>query len=337
MKTLTHALLDFEKEVFDVPKNSYEVLDDLLIKSEEEIDRSTSPNQVLSQIGDLLKDYGFSYESGNTTSESLLEKKCNCEGCVALYHSIGQVIDFPLSIVKVPTHVFVRFNEIQEGSFVNWETTSNRQRDNDEFIEKYNISPDLISKGIYLKNLDENERLGLFYHRRGFLRETKKNDYFGAISDYSQAISFAPDLVEAYYHRGDAKLNIVNEGVINAKEEERLLDEAILDFSESIRINPELDTAYLMRGNAKAKKCDYKGAIKDYTHGIKLDPQDEEGYYLRGAAKKEIGDLRGAKKDFNTALFIKPDYSSAYEKLMEIEGKKTLNFFDRLKNKFYKI
>ncbi len=73
------------------------------------------------------------------------------------------------------------------------------------------------------------------YFNSGLIK-SKKQDYKGAILDYTKAIELNPNYAEAYSNRGTAK--------------DKLQDYrgAIQDFNKAIELNPNLAGAYNSRG-----------------------------------------------------------------------------------------
>jgi len=98
------------------------------------------------------------------------------------------------------------------------------------------------------------------------LTKSNKQDYKGAIQDYSKAIELDPKLVKAYVNRGLAKANIKD------------YREAIQDYSKAIELDPKLAKTYESRGLAKANIKDYRGAIQDFTKAIELNPNLDKAY-----------------------------------------------------------
>jgi tetratricopeptide (TPR) repeat protein len=127
-----------------------------------------------------------------------------------------------------------------------------------------------------------------------------KDDYDGAIADYTEAIRLKPDFAEAYNNRG------------NAKGEKGDYDGAIADYNQAIQLKPDYAHAYNGRGAAKNDKGDHDGAIADYNQAIQLKPDYMEAYYNRGNAKNEKGDYDGAIADYNQAIQLKPDFAMVY-------------------------
>src|SRR5262249_47796021 len=80
---------------------------------------------------------------------------------------------------------------------------------------------------------------------RGTQKEGRQ-DYRGAIEDYTQALRFNPDLAEAYYNRGVARAAL----------EDR--QGALEDYTQAIRFNADFALAYGNRGAMCAQQADWK-------------------------------------------------------------------------------
>jgi tetratricopeptide (TPR) repeat protein len=65
-----------------------------------------------------------------------------------------------------------------------------------------------------------------------------KDDFRGAIDNYTQAIRLNPTFAYAYLDRGDARLHLKD------------FQGAIADYTQTIRLNPKFAYAYTRRGEA---------------------------------------------------------------------------------------
>ncbi len=179
-----------------------------------------------------------------------------------------------------------------------------------------------------------------------------RDDYSGAIADFTNAIKLNPKFVEAYCYRGEAK-EILNDymGAMNdfnsalyfidnnstqtimifadiiaseiylkrGRLKNKLGDHrgAITDVSKAISFNDKytIDEAYFESGYAKSKLKDYKAALLDYNKVIELDSRMAEAYFNRGIAKLNLNDKEGACLDFSKAGEL--GYAKAYELIRE--------------------
>ena len=127
-----------------------------------------------------------------------------------------------------------------------------------------------------------------------------KEDYRGAIADYSAAIKIDPKYTDAYYGRGYSRYNLQD------------YKGAIADYNAAIKIDPNYADAYNNRGFARYDLGDKQGAMADYNTALKIDPGNVYAYYNRGTARSELGDKQGAIADYNAALKINPNYANGY-------------------------
>ncbi|MGK7934951.1 MAG: tetratricopeptide repeat protein [Xenococcaceae cyanobacterium] len=116
-----------------------------------------------------------------------------------------------------------------------------------------------------------------------------RNDYRGAIEDYTQALEIDRNHGDAYYDRGHARFELGDH------------KGAIEDFTQAIAIEGNDGHAYYDRGKARFKLGDYKGAIEDFTQAIAIEGNDGHAYYDRGKARFELRDRQGAIEDYNKA------------------------------------
>ena len=144
---------------------------------------------------------------------------------------------------------------------------------------------------------------------RALAKANGKNDYPGAISDYTEAIRLYPTYEIAWYNRGVSKYNKGD------------YDGAISDYTEAIRLNPDYSNAWVGRGLAKGKKGDYDGAISDYTEAIRLNPGYSLAWNNLGWAKEQKGLLNAALQDYKKALELDPGSDYAPNNIKRVEDK----------------
>jgi tetratricopeptide (TPR) repeat protein len=91
----------------------------------------------------------------------------------------------------------------------------------------------------------------IIYYNHGN-KKFRLGDNLGAITHYTYAINYNPNLAEAYNNRGTAKAKLGN------------LASAIEDYNVAIKINPNLMAAYSNRSRARLESGDQQGAARDY-------------------------------------------------------------------------
>ena len=123
------------------------------------------------------------------------------------------------------------------------------------------------------------------YSQRGIAR-FEKNDFEGAVSDFTRAIELKGSNLEfCYYFRGMAHYRQGN------------LEVAIADLSKAITIRSH-PRFYEDRGNLLLKKRDLDGAIADLNKTIELAPQFAKAYGDRGIVHLMRGENAQAELDF---------------------------------------
>jgi tetratricopeptide (TPR) repeat protein len=153
------------------------------------------------------------------------------------------------------------------------------------------------------------------YNNRGEAKLTKE-DFGGALADFSKAIELNPNLVAAHENRNRAELAKSDQNKTLAetwnkfgriKKDAGELDSAMHGYDKAIELNPNYAVAYSNRGLAKKAKGDFDGALTDFNKAIELKPDSATAYNSRGELKRSKGDLDGALADYDKAIELKPD------------------------------
>ena len=134
-----------------------------------------------------------------------------------------------------------------------------------------------------------------------------KDDYKGAIADFTKAIELDANYAEAYEFRGFIKNEIKDYQGANE------------DFSKAIEIDSNYVEAYIDRGDLKYNLKEYQSAINDYTKAIQIDSTDYIFFSKRAHAKFDLNNDKEAIGDFNKAIELNPNF-----KLDQGHYKKTL-------------
>jgi tetratricopeptide (TPR) repeat protein len=121
------------------------------------------------------------------------------------------------------------------------------------------------------------------------IEKQEREDYVGAIADYTKFLKTYPDRLEAYSNRGFAKA-MLND-----------LQGAIADFDRAIELAPRSADAHNGRGNVNAMAGNLTASIRDFNRAIRYDRNFADAYYNRGIGRHDLGDRRGAKLDFSQA------------------------------------
>ncbi len=115
---------------------------------------------------------------------------------------------------------------------------------------------------LFSKPAKANIKKAAFLYERGNNKLEKQN-YEGAISDYTKTIKINPDYGEAYQERGYAKEMLKN------------YEGAISDYTKAIKINPYNGQAYMDLYYVKISIKDYGGALSARNKALEIYSNDK--------------------------------------------------------------
>lgn len=156
--------------------------------------------------------------------------------------------------------------------------------------------------------LSDDEHAALRFYNQA-LEKLGKNNYKGAIADFTQVLKLTPYYDMAYYNRGNAYREL---GEYQAASD---------DYSKAVKTNPHFTYLRYNRGNVREALGDIKGAIEDYTAAIESYPEEGTGYSNRGLARYKLGDIQGAMADLNEAISVNSGYAGSYSNRASIYAK----------------
>ncbi len=139
------------------------------------------------------------------------------------------------------------------------------------------------------------------------LKKQEREDYTGAIADYTEFLKTNPDHLESYSNRGFSKAMIDK------------LPAALKDFDRAILLAPTNADAYNARGNVHAMAGNLSASIRDFNQSIRCDRNFADAYYNRAISRHSLGDRRGARADLTRAasLFQKQQDVGGYQQAKE--------------------
>jgi len=168
----------------------------------------------------------------------------------------------------------------------------------------------------------------------------KQGNVGAAIENYTKAIEFDPQFIDAYYKRamvhrarGDHTATIADLTKIIEIESEHLplpyyergvahldnrnYDAAIADFTKAIELDHYYAEAYYSRGLAHYRKKNYNAAMVDYDRALEFVPRLIEVFDTRARLKLEQGNIAGSLADFDEAIRVNPTNATSYENRIE--------------------
>jgi tetratricopeptide (TPR) repeat protein len=112
-------------------------------------------------------------------------------------------------------------------------------------------------------------------------KKREKEDYLGAISDYTRAIKLEPKFAQAYYGRGLSYYQL------------NRTTEALADFDQAIQLQPDFAEAYKNRA-ILYQDSNLPLAIADAKKLVSLKPKDSASYQFLSVYYQKIGDSKSA-------------------------------------------
>jgi tetratricopeptide (TPR) repeat protein len=132
--------------------------------------------------------------------------------------------------------------------------------------------------------------VSVFFSNRG-VRKLSRDDYKGAVREFTKALLYYPRFSLAYSNRRVAKLKSGD------------LEGAIANYNRAIKVNRKFPLPYANRGAAKVKMKDYEGALADYNRAIELKPDFALAYNNRGFLyAKQLKEFDKALEDCQKAV-----------------------------------
>ena len=138
-----------------------------------------------------------------------LKRKFNCVSFAYTILVIGQEMNWPLSLIELPSHVAIHW-EAGKDSFL-FERHRGVVKDYNIYKDFYKLlSDESIKSGAYLRPISESEALANMYLWRARVKYYFEL-YWGAYRDLSTAISLAPLNVHAYHGLGATYRRLEND------------------------------------------------------------------------------------------------------------------------------
>lgn len=170
-------------------------------------------------------------------------------------------------------------------------------------IDKENIAA-LNNKGLVLSKLGKHKK---------------------AMKYFDKALSLDEDYPDTWINIGFAFLNLGTQkkATENYAEAVECYQEAISCLDKAIELEPKNYVGWFNKGNAFAILEQFDEEIACYDEAIKLNVNDPEVWYNKGIAHQILQEYKEAIECFNKVIQIKPDFTSAREKIKFIQRLKS--------------
>jgi len=150
----------------------------------------------------------------------------------------------------------------------------------------------------YTQAINENQQEAKLYLQRG-INHYKVGDIQGALLDLTEAITYNFNYSLAYHWRGFIYYQLGK------------YPEALKDYNEEIKINPLNFFAYYQRALIETKLSNYLAGLEDYSTAITINSNFFQAFYNRGNVNYKLGDKQGAIDDYEKALKLNPNLAQA--------------------------
>lgn len=264
-------------------KKTYKILGEILRTVKNRLRKGMTPEQKLKLVYKIIKEKGYTLKENPGNSlfvESLTSPKkiLDCDASSFVVLGVAQELKWPVTLVQLPSHVFVRWQKGQKA--IN--------------IDYGEIKSDLFYFYVSLKAitpLSRNGIISLAYFNCGLTKHAQ-NQNQEAIKYYNMAIIQNPNNTTALFNRG------ISNAALGRYEE------AYMDYSQVIAIDPDFQSAYRNRAGASMRQEKFERAIKDYNKAIKFSPKEAVLYANRGEAYLYSRKYKRALEDYNQAITL---------------------------------
>ncbi|MBN2562282.1 MAG: tetratricopeptide repeat protein [Phycisphaerae bacterium] len=267
-----------------------------------EVRRACKPQDLIDAINaQVFQKQGFVAAPEHTSLDELLETKSGaCMALSTLYLALADRLRLPIAAVIAPDHMFVRYED--HDCQINVETTLEGQvLPNRYYIDKFNIAPGSLQRGVYLRPLTRKQLLACLINYRGVVHFTR-GEHAEAIADYTKSIGLSPDYAEAYGNRATVYNELGQ------------YDKAMQDAEQMLALDPNRAAAYTTRGNIYEHQGAYQRAIEDHRTAISLDPTYAAAYVnLGNIYSVRLGQREEAVSYYNRAALLAPDKKEVYK------------------------
>jgi len=199
----------------------------------------------------------------NLLPSAVLERKQGyCVGIAALYLALAQELDVPICAVSTPSHVFLRYDD--GTTRINIETFNRGAPVADEqYIQEQRIAPLSIQKGVFLRNLSDDEFLAIVNGNLGVVY-SHRQDYLAAAREYERALQLNRHFPAAWYNWG-------NDLLVPGE-----YPKAIRMFTKALKLHPNDVWALNNRGMAYRKTGKDEKATRDFEEALRIEPGFEQ-------------------------------------------------------------
>jgi tetratricopeptide (TPR) repeat protein len=138
----------------------------------------------------------------NAGRESFIEQRkpgpyyvVDCDVASYIYLAVGEVMKYPLSLVQMPLHNFIRWNR-PSGGYIDFETMDGKETDDNYYAARWGIPRKFIGMPGVLTTMTRTQ-LSAYEYFGIAIATTWKHDYSSAVAKYKESIRVDATLSDA--------------------------------------------------------------------------------------------------------------------------------------------
>jgi len=167
-----------------------------------------------------------------------------------------------------------------------------------EWIEQREFEKEHLANSEHLSDLNlliHKEPLNIRHLVNRALEKVYAFAYWGALDDYTFAISIAPDTAELYVYRGALQARLLR------------YDDALFDYNKAIELDSAHFNAYIYRAKLFSAIGESDLALSDLNQAEVLESGEVAVFEERATIYEKIGNLNYAKADFDRWISMAPE------------------------------
>jgi hypothetical protein len=119
----------------------------------------------------------------------------DCDIASYIYLAVGEIMKYPLSMVQMPLHNFIRWRR-PSGGYIDFETMDGKETDDNYYAALWRIPPKFVGRPGVLTTMSSGQLLA-YEHFGIAIAISWKHDYPGTIAEYQKSIAVDATLGDA--------------------------------------------------------------------------------------------------------------------------------------------
>lgn len=323
-----HARLEGALLGDDKINEGYLLLEEILNRVKWELDRQPdlSSEEKTALVYKIMTDLDIKFGNPKTDLlfENLSQRRLDCDTSSFVVMAVGHELGWPVHLVRVTGHVFVRWQEEKKAFNIDY----GKNHPDKYYTHRYTIGLKGIKCGTdYFAIVHSN--LGIF------LSDSKR--YKEAETEYRKAIDLDPNGAATHYNLGntlsklkryeEAEAEYKNAIGLDPRDAEahhnlgfllydlKRYEEAEVEYRKAIELDYDYVKARCNLGLTLFNLKKYEEAEKEYRKAIELEPKHVNAHYNLGMLLFELKRYEEAAAEYRKVLELDPDDVDARNEL----------------------